>query len=135
MLRLNLLGMSGIFRRCHDGIVRRDVDRGSAQKRTIKARNVVRNVSQAVRWFVIVQEQRSVAELQIEIDQQDFLVLRSKLIAEVGGEKRGAAAAFAGHESQYASGLLGLDCQAETLLDPVDAGAEHIPRWRRLQDL
>jgi hypothetical protein len=92
----------------------------------------MRHIGQRRRRLAVMHEGQGVAELQIEIDQQHGLGF-GQLVGQVGGEKRRATAAFAGHEGQHLAGRLG-PCAGEFGRNPGHGCIERIGRCGRGQD-
>src|SRR5690242_21862015 len=80
-------------------------------------------------------EEDCIPKLKIEIDQENLLVLRGELIAEIGCQESRAASPLTWDKGEHPRGLLGLRSDTETLLNTVDAREQDLLCRRRVQHL
>src|SRR5574340_497205 len=102
MLRLDFQRPLRIFRGGQHAIVGQHLGHARGQKGSVQALDIARHVDQGGRRRPVGEEQRSVAELQVQVEQRHLLVVGGRQdVAEVGGDESGAAAALAGDEGQH----------------------------------
>ena len=133
MLRLDLHRVRQVFGRRQDAVVRRDIDGAGREQRRIQPADVLGHVGQRQGRLAIVDECQRVAELQVEVDQEDGFRL-GQLPAEIGRQEGGAGAALARHEGQDLPDLAGR-CPRELGRDTADGRFQRRRRHRRGQHL
>ncbi len=107
-LRLDLAGKRRVVGRGNHAEVRQDADHRRLQQRFVEPADVARDVRERRRRAPVGDEQRRIAELQVQVDQQHALAfVRGQRIAEVGGQEGRAASALARDEGRDLAVRLG----------------------------